>query len=213
MAKIKTRDAVPKMVQTIVQRIKLVMSQSGRTCGQYLIVLAENVARSGVNRNKLIAAVGLTVVLIAMMTSNQLLIYASPTTEDDGYTYPDDASEEEKEEIDEREQEAWEEAGRPGERDDDNNEENDNNDDNDNNVIPRPNESPAIANTPGLELQSTAINETRWYNNCVGGGKQDGGGLQFNTFSYQTCGQNANGDKGYHDGFVQGCMGIDGVNT
>lgn len=71
------------------------------------------------NRNKLIATVSLAVIVITMMTSNQLSIYASPTTEDDGYTYPDDASEEEKEEIDEQEQEAWEDAGRPGEQDND----------------------------------------------------------------------------------------------
>jgi hypothetical protein len=41
-----------------------------------------------------------------MMTSNRVPLYVSSTTEDDGYTYPDDASEEEKEETDEREQEA-----------------------------------------------------------------------------------------------------------
>ena len=77
--------------------------------------------------NKLIAAVGLAVVIITMMTSNQLSIYASSTTEDDGYTYPDDASDEEKEEIDEQEQEAWEDAGRPGDNDnDDDNEDDDN---------------------------------------------------------------------------------------
>jgi hypothetical protein len=151
---------------------------------------------------KLIGAVSLTVALITMITSNQLSIYASPTTEDDGYTYPDDASEEEKEEIDEREREAWEDAGRPGERDDDDDDENDDDgNDNDN--------TPVIANAPKLTVQNTAVNETRWFNNCVGGGKQHGGGLQFNTFSYQTCGENADGDKGYYDGFVQGCMGID----
>jgi hypothetical protein len=70
------------------------------------------------SRIKLIATVSLVVIVITMMTSNQLPIYASPTTEDDGYTYPDDASDEEKEEIDEKEQEAWEDAGRPGEDDD-----------------------------------------------------------------------------------------------
>jgi hypothetical protein len=59
-----------------------------------------------------------------------------------------------------------------------------------------------------LAIQNTAVNETRWYNNCMGGGKQHGSGLQFNTFSYLTCGQNANGDKAYYDGFMQGCDGI-----
>ncbi len=78
---------------------------------------------------KLITTVSLAVALITMVTSNQLSIYASATT-DDGYTYPDDATEEEKEDIDEQEQEAWEDAGRPGEiddGDDDNEDENDNN--------------------------------------------------------------------------------------
>ena len=60
------------------------------------------------------------VMTITMITSSQLSIYASPTTEDDGYTYPDDATEEEKDEIDEREREAWENAGRPGDDDNDN---------------------------------------------------------------------------------------------
>ena len=84
-----------------------------------------------------------------MMTSNRVPLYVSSTTEDDGYTYPDDASEEEKEETDEREQEAWEDAGRPGERNDDHDDDDKDDNDNDNNVIPRSYGSPAIANRPG----------------------------------------------------------------
>ncbi|MFY9965834.1 MAG: hypothetical protein WAK50_08850 [Nitrososphaeraceae archaeon] len=45
--------------------------------------------------NKLIATVSLAVIVMTLTTSNQLSIYASPTTEDDGYTYPDDSSDEE----------------------------------------------------------------------------------------------------------------------
>ena len=63
-------------------------------------------------------SISLTVVLITLMTGNQLPVYASPTTEDDDYTYSDDSSEEEKEQVDEQEQEAWEDAGRPGEEND-----------------------------------------------------------------------------------------------
>jgi hypothetical protein len=50
-----------------------------------------------------------TVMVITMVlpTKVSVSIYVSPTTEDDGYTHPDDASEGEKEEIDEQEQEAW----------------------------------------------------------------------------------------------------------
>jgi hypothetical protein len=76
---------------------------------------------------KLITTISLIVALITMVTSNQPSIYASAVTEDDGYVYPDDASEEEKDEIDEQEQEAWEDAGRPG--DDDDNDDDDNDDD------------------------------------------------------------------------------------
>jgi len=114
----------------------------------------------------------------------------------------------EKEEIDEQEQEAWEDAGRPGERDDDDDDEgNDNDDDNDDD------NTPAIADTPALAVQNTAVNETRWYNNCEGGGKQAGGFLHFDIFAYENCESHANGDKGYYDGFVEGCMGIDSINT
>ena len=145
------------------------------------------------------------VMTIIMITSNQLSMYASPTTEDDGYTYPDDASDEEKEEIDEQEQEAWEDAGRPGDRNDDDDEKDNGGSNND--------ESPSIENAPALAVQNTAVNETRWYNNCEGGGKQAGRGLQFDTFAYENCESHANGDKAYYDGFVQGCMGIDNANT
>ena len=143
---------------------------------------------------------------ITMITSNQLSTYASPTTEDDGYTYPDDSGDEEKEEIDEQEQEAWEDAGRPGDRNDDDDEKDNGGSNNDD-------ESPSIENAPALAVQNTAVNETRWYNNCEGGGKQAGGGLQFDTFAYENCESHANGDKAYYDGFVQGCMGIDNANT
>jgi hypothetical protein len=100
------------------------MRRGGPTCGHCTIAQVVYVNRydaSCMNRNELIATVGLAVITITMMTSNQVSLHASSTTEDDGYTYPDDASEEEKKEIDEREQEAWEDAGRPGERDDDDN--------------------------------------------------------------------------------------------
>jgi hypothetical protein len=160
------------------------------------------------NKIKLISMASLAMALVTMMAPDQIMTYASSTSEDDGYTYPDDASDEEKEEIDEQEQEAWEDAGRPGERDDDDDDEsNDNDDDNDDD------NTPAIADTPALAVQNTAVNETRWYNNCEGGGKQAGGFLHFDIFAYENCESHANGDKGYYDGFVEGCMGIDSINT
>jgi hypothetical protein len=57
----------------------------------------------------------IAVMTIVMITSNQLPIYASPTTEDDGWTEGDyEGSPEEQEE---QAQEDWEDAGRPGDDD------------------------------------------------------------------------------------------------
>jgi hypothetical protein len=77
--------------------------------------------------NKLIAAVGLAVVIITMVTSNQLSIYASPTTEDGGWTEGD--YEGSLEEQEEQAQEDWEDAGRPGEIDEEDDEDDNNGDD------------------------------------------------------------------------------------
>jgi hypothetical protein len=205
----------------------------------------------GMSRNKLIATVSLVIILITTMTSNQLSIYASPTTEDDGYTYPDDASDEEKEEIDEQEQEAWEDAGRPGEQDNDNDNDGanpycDNVPDNyqgtchdrqdtdditgldpcndgtqraDYRDCPDASDDDDNSKTTTIPLPSStvvplqAVNESRWYNNCLSGGEGRGSVLDFDTSSYETCGDNADGDKAYYDGFVKGCMGIDSANT
>jgi hypothetical protein len=70
-----------------------------------------------------------------------------------------------------------------------------------------------VMQLPSVDKQSSTVNETRWYNNCEGGGKQAGGGLQFDTFAYENCEIHANGDKAYYDGFVQGCMRTDSANT
>ena len=65
------------------------------------------------NITKLISILSLTVAVITMITSIQLPLYASPTTEDDGWTEGDyEGSQEEQEE---QAQEDWEDAGRPGE--------------------------------------------------------------------------------------------------
>jgi hypothetical protein len=70
---------------------------------------------------KLIATVSLAVALITMVTSNQLSIYATPTSEDDGWV-------EGLEEQEEQAQEDWEDAGRPGEIEDENDDDENNND-------------------------------------------------------------------------------------
>jgi hypothetical protein len=58
------------------------------------------------------------ITLILLLVAIFSVATNSPLSASTGYTYPDDASEEEKQEIDEIEQEAWEDAGRPGEIDD-----------------------------------------------------------------------------------------------
>jgi hypothetical protein len=77
---------------------------------------------------KLIATVSLAVAVFTMITSNQLSIYASPTTEDDGWTEGDyEGTESEQEQ---QAQDDWEDAGRPGDNDDDDNDDDNSNSDN-----------------------------------------------------------------------------------
>jgi hypothetical protein len=85
---------------------------------------------------KLIAPVSLAVAVITTITSIQLPIYASPTTEDDGWVEGDyEGSSEEQEE---QAQEDWEDAGRPGDDDD--------NDDNDDEATTSNNDLPTCKN-------------------------------------------------------------------
>jgi hypothetical protein len=74
---------------------------------------------------KLITTVGLAMTVLTTITSSQLLTYASPTTEDDGWVEGD--YEGNKAEQEEQAQEDWEDAGRPGDdNDDDSSNDNDN---------------------------------------------------------------------------------------
>ncbi len=84
----------------------------------------------GMSRNKLIATVSLAVIVITMMasTSTAVLVYSTPTTEDEGWVEGD--YEGSLEEQEEQAQEDWEDAGRPG--DEDNGDDNDNEDDTEN---------------------------------------------------------------------------------
>ena len=81
------------------------------------------------NRNELITSVGLAVVVIVLVTSNPLSLYASSNSEDEGWTEGD--YEGSLEEQEEQAQEDWEDAGRPGEQDDDNTSSSNNDNDND----------------------------------------------------------------------------------
>lgn len=83
----------------------------------------------GMSRNKLIATVSLAVIVITMVasTSTAVLVYSTPTTEDEGWVEGD--YEGSLEEQEEQAQEDWEDAGRPG---DNNNNDNDDNNDNSN---------------------------------------------------------------------------------
>ena len=84
------------------------------------------------NMTKLILTLSLAIVVITMTTSNQPAIYASPTTEDDGWTEGDyQGSPQEQEQ---QAQDDWEAAGRPG---DNNNDDSNNDSSNDNSDLPR----------------------------------------------------------------------------
>jgi hypothetical protein len=83
------------------------------------------------NKTKLVSIASLAMALVAMMAPDQISIYASPTTEDDGWTEGD--YEGTLEEQEEQAREDWEDAGRPGEEDDNNDDNDNDNDNNDNN--------------------------------------------------------------------------------
>jgi hypothetical protein len=75
------------------------------------------------NLTKLIATASLTMAVITMITPIQLSIYASPTTEDDGWTEGDYSGSPEEQE--QQAQDDWEHAGRPGDNDNDDDDDND----------------------------------------------------------------------------------------
>jgi hypothetical protein len=104
----------------------------------------------------LITTVSLAVALITMATSNQLSIYATPTSEDDGWVEGD--YEGSLEEQEEQAQEDWEDAGRPGEIEDENDDdENDNENNNDNSEELVECEDGSLVETEELCEQSEAL--------------------------------------------------------
>jgi len=155
---------------------------------------------------------------ITMITSTLISISVNAGTEDDGWVEGDDDSQGEissQEELEDAyEGSEWEDDIGPNEFEEatDNDDDDNGNGRNGNDETVSPMASP-VMRLPSVDKQSSTVNETRWYNNCEGGGKQAGGGLQFDTFAYENCEIHANGDKAYYDGFVQGCMGIDNANT
>ena len=160
----------------------------------------------------------INVMAITMITSTLTSISVNAGTEDDGWVEGDDDSQGEissQEELEDAyEGSQWEDDIGPNEFEEatDNDDDDNGNSRNGNDETVSPIASP-VMQLPSVDKQSSTVNETRWYNNCEGGGKQAGGGLQFDTFAYENCESHANGDKAYYDGFVQGCMGIDNANT
>lgn len=160
----------------------------------------------------------INVMAITMITSTWTSICVNAVTEDDGWVEGDDDSQGEissQEELEDAyEGSEWEDDIGPNEFEEatDNDDDDNGNGRNGNDETVSPMASP-VMQLPSVDKQSSTVNETRWYNNCEGGGKQAGRGLQFDTFAYENCEIHANGDKAYYDGFVQGCMGTDNANT
>ena len=111
----------------------------------------------GMSRNKMIATVSLAVIVITMVasTSTAVLVYTTPTTEDDGWTEGDyEGSSEEQEE---QAQEDWEDADRPGDEDNgddsDNEDDTENQDDEETQICPDGSVLPVDQGCPQPELQ------------------------------------------------------------
>ena len=98
----------------------------------------------------------IAVMTITMITSNQLSMYASPTTEDDGWTEGDyEGSQEEQEE---QAQEDWEDAGRPGDNDnDDDNDDNNENQDEETQICPDGSVLPVDQECPQICPDGSAV--------------------------------------------------------
>jgi hypothetical protein len=91
------------------------------------------------NKTKLISIAGLTMALVTMMVPDQISTYASPTSEDDGWTEGDyEGSSEEQEE---QAQEDWEDAGRPGKDEEEEGEEEEEDDEDPYEGLPTPEEA------------------------------------------------------------------------
>jgi hypothetical protein len=50
-----------------------------------------------------------------------------------------------------------------------------------------------------------------WNNSCRDAGFEDGQNGPFNDATYDHCGDEATGDQAYLDGFIDGCMSVEGT--
>jgi hypothetical protein len=67
----------------------------------------------------------------------------------------------------------------------------------------------ASVNLP-VYAQSTGDDEESLNDSCRDTGFNDGQNGPFNSGTYDLCGDEANGDKEYYDGFMDGCMSVEG---
>lgn len=56
----------------------------------------------------------------------------------------------------------------------------------------------------------TVEDKEGWNESCRDAGFEDGRNEPFNDATYDHCGDEATGDKAYLDGFVDGCMSVEG---
>lgn len=61
-----------------------------------------------------------------------------------------------------------------------------------------------------LIYAQTAEDEEDWNESCRDASFEDGRNGPFNDATYDHCGDGATGDKAYLDGFVDGCMSVEG---
>ena len=121
----------------------------------------------------------INVMAITMITSTLTSISVNAVTEDDGWVEGDDDSQGEissQEELEDAyEGSEWEDDIGPNEFEEatDNDDDDNGNGRNGNDEKVSPMASP-VMQLPSVDKQSSMVNETRWYNNCEGGGKQAG---------------------------------------
>jgi hypothetical protein len=64
--------------------------------------------------------------------------------------------------------------------------------------------------TTAFASSSDENTDAGWNDSCYDSGYRDGQNGPFSEGAYDHCGDQAGGDKAYYDGFIDGCMSLEG---
>jgi hypothetical protein len=67
-----------------------------------------------------------------------------------------------------------------------------------------------ITTSTAVSVYAQTTEDDSWNDSCRDAGFEDGQNGPFNDATYDHCGDEVNGDKAYLDGFIDGCMSVEG---